>query len=115
MTLKPVDFAVVSQHALVGIDHADGFAFGFGNRTFPDLQFDKAREFLRNHRIATTIARQSSASATVMPSASLRDKISFVVKDADIGRRRHHWLCKAGASSLVHLTMLFGNISSKTD
>jgi hypothetical protein len=57
MTLKPGDFAVVPQHALALIDHADGFAFGFGNRTFLDTQFDKAREFLRTHRIATPIAK----------------------------------------------------------
>jgi hypothetical protein len=96
---------------LGGIDHADGFAFGFKNRTFLDMQFDKAREFLRTHRIATPIAK-------AIQRIGYGAAIGILTRQNIVGgkgRRRHHWWCKTGASSLVHLTMQIGNIFSKTN
>jgi len=39
-----------------GIDHADGLALGFEDRTLFDMQFDEAGEFLGADRCVSAIA-----------------------------------------------------------
>jgi len=39
------DLAVIPQHALAGIDHADAFAFRFKDRALLDMQFDEPENF----------------------------------------------------------------------
>ena len=46
MALEAGDLAVVPEHALAGIDHADGLVLGLQDRALLDMQFDEAREFL---------------------------------------------------------------------
>jgi hypothetical protein len=41
MAFEAGDLAVVPQHALAGIDHADGLVFGLEDRALFDVQFDK--------------------------------------------------------------------------
>ena len=43
MAFETGDLAVVPQHALAGIDHADGFAFCFQDRALLDMKFNEAR------------------------------------------------------------------------
>ena len=41
MAFKAGDLAVIPQHALAGIDHADGLVFSLEDRPLFDMQFDK--------------------------------------------------------------------------
>jgi len=43
---KPVIFAVVPQHALAGIDHADGLVLGLEDGALLNVKLDEAGEFL---------------------------------------------------------------------
>ena len=80
MAFEAGDLAVVPQHALAGIDHADGLVLGFEDRALFDVQLDEAGEFLRADRAVAAIADAVERLATVTPSASLRDRMSSVVK-----------------------------------
>ena len=41
MAFETRDLAVVPEHALTGIDHADGLVLGFEDRPLLDVQLDK--------------------------------------------------------------------------
>ncbi len=41
MAFETGDLAVVPQHALAGIDHADGLVLGLQDRTLFDMQLDE--------------------------------------------------------------------------
>ena len=56
MALEAHNLAVVPQHALAGIDHADGLVLGLQDRTLLDMQLDEPREFLRADRRLAAIA-----------------------------------------------------------
>lgn len=47
MALEAGDLAVIPQHALAGIDHADGLSFGLQDRALLDVQLDEAAELLK--------------------------------------------------------------------
>ncbi len=53
MALEAGDLAVIPQHALAGIDHADGLVLGLQDRALFDVQFDEAGELLRPHRASS--------------------------------------------------------------
>jgi hypothetical protein len=97
MAFEAGDLAVVPQHALAGIDHADGFAFGFENRALLDMQFDKTREFLGADRRRAAIAdalqclRHGDAFGILARQNIVGGEI------ADIGGRGHHRRRKARA------------------
>ena len=71
MAFEAGDLAVVPQHALAGIDHADGLVFGLQDRALLDVQFDEAAEILRADRgraaIADAVERLADRDAVGIP------------------------------------------------
>jgi len=90
MALEAGDPAVIPQHALAGIDHADGLVLGFEDRTLFDVQFDEAGKFLPADRAVAAIA-------DAVERLRHRDALGVLARQdvlggevADIGRRPHH-------------------------
>jgi hypothetical protein len=96
---------------LAGIDLADGFAFGCGNRT---LQLTKFVNFCVATGLLPRSPRRSSVSTTAIGILARQNTVGG--KAADLGRR-HAIIggAKREPSSFGPLTMQIGNISSKTN
>src|SRR5882757_5665850 len=97
MALKTGDLAVVPQHALAGINHTDGLAFGFQDRALLDVQLDEAAELLKADRlvaaIADTVERLTYGRA--LDVLARQDVVGSEI--ADISRGGHHRGRKARA------------------
>src|ERR1700754_1422645 len=90
MALEARNLAVVPQHALAGIDHADGLAFGFQNRALLDVQLDEAAELLETDWLVSAIADAVERLADRRALGVLARQNVVGGEIADIGGGGHH-------------------------
>src|SRR6478735_2636944 len=90
MALEAGDLAVVPKHALAGIDHADGLAFGFQDRALLDVQLDEAAELLETDRLVAAIADavERLADRCALDILAREDVVRGEIADVSCGR--HH-------------------------
>ena len=90
MAFEAHDLAVVPQHALAGIDHADRLALGFQQRALLDMQFDEAAQRLRADGIRAAIADGVERRGDADP-GGVRARQNVVGGEMPgIGGRAHH-------------------------
>jgi hypothetical protein len=90
MALEAGNLAVIPQHALAGIDDADGLALGLQNRALLDVQLDEAAELLEADRLvaAITDAVERLADGGALCVLSRQDVVGGEIADVSCGR--HH-------------------------
>jgi hypothetical protein len=99
VALEAGDLAVVPEHALAGIDHADGLALGFEDWSLLDVQLDEAAELLETDRLVAAIADavERLADGRALDVLARQDVVGGEIAGA-----------KREPSSLVQLTMQIG-------